>query len=553
MGHKERKGRSKDANGSNAGEPSIFAGNAELDPALASLFSTSVSRTRLPLSEIVGANCDQMPSSKTSSVPEKPVELEPTEKQQVETIARQQDDEVPVEASEDEEDVNPEVLMPVFNTRPSSELRSRKRKRQDENEDLEALYMQQLAGEDAKERAKERKQLSNKRHKSLADDAEAPDGGPREDAEDDAVSQGESDEEQGNAEAVDIPQHETLTLGKSPELEKSNRTVFLGNVSTQAITSKAAKKTLLEHLSSFLDSLPTQDSKHKIESIRFRSTAFDIKIPKKAAFARKELMDATTKSTNAYVVYTTQLAAREAVKRLNGTIVLDRHLRVDSVAHPAKIDHRRCVFVGNLDFVDDDSQIREANEEERRGKKKDKKPADVEEGLWRQFGTAGTVESVRVVRDSKTRVGKGFAYVQFTDENAVEAALLFNDKKFPPLLPRKIRVVRAKSMKRNASKRLPGRGKPMDQESKSMQGRAGKLLGRAGAANFKKGDIKSPKLTTFKPPEAFVFEGHRASSAQGTTGLKLGGSGKRKDRSRSRSSKRAAAWKAAGGKKKAAN
>lgn len=401
--------------------------------------------------------------------------------------------------------------------------------------------MQQLASEEAKERAKGRKQLSNKRRKPLHDDAQDLNGGRDKITEDDGASESASDEERDDEKAVDVPLHETLAQDKSPDLEKSSRTIFLGNVSTQAIVSKGVKKILLNHLSSFLDSLPAQDLEHKIESIRFRSTAYDIKIPRKAAFARKELMDTTTKSTNAYVVYTTQQAAREAVKRLNGTIVLDRHLRVDSVAHPAKTDHRRCVFVGNLDFVDDDSQIREANEEERRGRKKDKKPADVEEGLWRQFGTVGTVESVRVVRDSKTRVGKGFAYVQFTDENAIEAALLFNDKKFPPLLPRKLRVVRAKSIKRNTSKRSAGRGKSLDQDSKSMVGRAGKLLGRAGAANFSKGDRDSRKTNTFKPPEAFVFEGHRASSGQGTLGLKLGGSGRRKDKSRSKNNKRAPA------------
>ena len=126
-------------------------------------------------------------------------------------------------------------------------------------------------------------------------------------------------------------------------------------------------------------------------------------------------MNATTKSTNAYVVYSTAIAAREAVKQLNGTVVLDRHLRVDGVAHPAATDHRRCVFVGNLGFVDDESAIRAAEDQERGEKKarKQKAPADVEEGLWQQFGKAGTVESVRVVRDKTTRVGKGFAYVQF--------------------------------------------------------------------------------------------------------------------------------------------
>jgi nucleolar protein 12 len=83
---------------------------------------------------------------------------------------------------------------------------------------------------------------------------------------------------------------------------------------------------------------------------------------------------------------------------------------VDGVAHPAKTDHRRCVFVGNLGFVDDESLLDQGGENER---KRSKIPSDIEEGLWRQFGKAGTVESVRVVRDEKTRVGKGFAYVQF--------------------------------------------------------------------------------------------------------------------------------------------
>ena len=79
------------------------------------------------------------------------------------------------------------------------------------------------------------------------------------------------------------------------------------------------------------------------------------------------------------------------------------------------MDHRRCVFVGNLGFVDDESAIRKAEERdgEKAKKRKEKEPADVEEGLWRVFGKAGTVENVRVVRDSATRVGKGFAYVQF--------------------------------------------------------------------------------------------------------------------------------------------
>ena len=92
-------------------------------------------------------------------------------------------------------------------------------------------------------------------------------------------------------------------------------------------------------------------------------------------------------------------------------MVLDRHLRVDSVAHPAKQDHRRCVFVGNLGFVDDESSQQAEAGSGKRSKRR--APADVEEGLWREFGKVGKVENVRVIRDKATRVGKGFAYVQF--------------------------------------------------------------------------------------------------------------------------------------------
>jgi len=272
---------------------------------------------------------------------------------------------------------------------------SRKRKRKNDNEDLEGAYLSKLAREEAKEQAQRDDERGIKRQKS------------------DKKEKASADED---ADGFVPPQHESLAPSTSDNsLEQAARTVFLGNVSNSAITSKSAKKTLLTHLGSFLDSLPTSTPAHKVESLRFRSIAFSSAVPKKAAFARKDIMDSTTKSTNAYAVYTTKVAAREAAKRLNGTVVLDRHIKVDEVAHPRQTDHRRCVFIGNLGFVDDESgmaaAMAEADGEKRRVKKTP--PSDVEEGLWQQFSKAGKVESVRVVRDAKTRVGKGIAYVQF--------------------------------------------------------------------------------------------------------------------------------------------
>lgn len=297
--------------------------------------------------------------------------------------------------------------------REKSPQHNRKRKRKQADDDLEGMYMHKLAREEARENAKRcRKQEPGV--STFPDTAKGADLHDEAESESDNVETETVDERASSP--ADAPQHESLGPTRADsDLEKASRTVFLGNVSTMAIKSKSRKKILLDHLASFLSSLPKQDTLHRVESLRFRSTAFSSSaVPRKAAFAKKELMDSTTQSTNAYAVYSTPLAAREATKRLNGTIVLDRHLRVDFIAHPAKTDHRRCVFVGNLGFVNDESAT-QAAEDEANGKRprKGKEPADLEEGLWRQFGKAGAIESVRVPRDKTTRVGKGFAYVQF--------------------------------------------------------------------------------------------------------------------------------------------
>jgi nucleolar protein 12 len=221
------------------------------------------------------------------------------------------------------------------------------------------------------------------------------------------------------------------------------------------------------------------------------------------------------------------------------------------------VDNKRCVFVGNLGFVDDESNIQAANEEEGKEKRKPGKyPADIEEGLWRTFGKCGTVESVRVVRDSTTRVGKGIAYVQFDDANAVEAALLYDGKKFPPMLPRKLRVSRARAQKRNskpdssASTSRPtanGYRRKVTSEEASRNGRANKLFGRAAALQMKKDNKGGRQVSNgINAPEKLVFEGHRASSKGGKSGLKLGRPGKKKPgKPTTRSAKRGAAFKAA--------
>ncbi|KAK5657133.1 hypothetical protein OQA88_3661 [Cercophora sp. LCS_1] len=488
-------------------------------------------------------------------------------------------------SSADDEEEAAKVLEAIVSRGAGSEDdgRKRKRKQRDEYDNLESKYLHRLA---------EEQEPSGKRRRA---DESTVDGA--EDAKADEASQDEAEDEDLSMDDA-APVHESLAADPAAdEVEKASRTVFLSNVSAEAITSRTAKKILMNHMSSILDKKASPPQ--KIESIRFRSTAFSTAaIPKRAAFIKKSVMEATTRSTNAYVVYSSAPAARLAVAELNGTIVLDRHLRVDSIAHPAAVDHKRCVFVGNLGFVDDESILNKKLDEEGNEvvekKKRTKVPMDVEEGLWRVFGKeAGKVESVRVVRDPVTRVGKGIAYVQFYDANAVESAVLLNGKKFPPMLPRELRVSRCKAPHKTArameakhgkNAAPAGKGKPEKKkgngyvpkataEDKTMAGRAAKLLGKAAASQLTRGDKKKRRdggkprrestadtadekeTKVMKSPEDIVLEGRRASAKDGRPkDLKFKGSGGKtkrpyhgKKKTTGRAAARAAKWKGRGG------
>ena len=151
----------------------------------------------------------------------------------------------------------------------------------------------------------------------------------------------------------------------------------------------------------------------------------------------------------------------------------------------------------------------------------------------------------------------------------MEKALSYSEKKFPPMLPRILRVTRAKNIRKTAShveynrasdkRSRPSEPRPIHRSKPSSQvqslsGRAGKLLGRAGAARFKgvgrTGGQSNGKLgAVAKTPEKVIFEGYRASSREGKAGIGSKGSGKKQGKPRTRSSKRGAAFKASGGKK----
>ncbi|KAF1932232.1 RNA-binding domain-containing protein [Didymella exigua CBS 183.55] len=528
------KSKVKQTKESRGSKPSAATAKPAFDPALSSLFASSLGPLQVPPKQRYGQKLENRAKAPVGKSSEEGIEDEYDDDESSDEAAADEDEDSSDEESSERSDDGAELAKLREAALAGEHDKPNKKRKRGGQEEIEDKFMRKLARQEEKEEEERQKKRKTKEVAAEDDDEDMEDASETSDAAD-------APEEDG--EKFEIPQHESLakTDGKTDEeLEKAARTVFLSNVSVDCINSKSAEKALKKHLESFIADLADEKPPHKIESIRFRSTAFSSSLPKRAAFAKKEIMDATTKSTNAYAVYTTKTAAREAVKRLNGSVLLDRHLHVDWLAHPTKVDNRRCVFVGNLPFVDDESKGVEPEE----GKKK-KIPADIEEGLWQQFSKCGKIENVRVIRDAQTRIGKGFAYVQFTDENGVEAALQLNEKKFPPMLPRVLRVTRCRAEKKKdkprgpaPSSERPGKKgayqKKFSAEEKSQQGRAKAMLGKGGAAKVR---------------ESFVFEGHRASEGQGKSGLKFKGSNKNAAKNKKGPNgrkSRSSAWKSSG-------
>lgn len=197
----------------------------------------------------------------------------------------------------------------------------------------------------------------------------------------------------------------------SPETEK--RTIFVGNLNNDC-----KKEELVKLFKSY----------GKIETVRFRNVVpEDISKPKKYAYITKQQHPNKT-SINGFIRFKDEESAINAAKEVNGMEYKSHHLRVD-VATKSKVHDNRCsVFLGALSF-------------------------DVtDEAVYGHFENCGLIDNVRVIRDNKTGVGKGFGYVQFKEVDSVALALKLDGSKMGERKIRVSRAVKKQKDKKNDSK-----------------------------------------------------------------------------------------------------
>ncbi|KAK6204849.1 uncharacterized protein RJT21DRAFT_11546 [Scheffersomyces amazonensis] len=441
---------------------------AGYDEVVSNLFSSSADG---PVSR------DQLKSSRTViDIPQQEEEEEDEdddEEDEDENEDEDEDDDSEEDSEEEEDDDDEsndeEVEVPI-----------KKTKKKDADDDLEDKYYAKLLKDDAKDEPQE--------------DKESEDDDEEEEAKDTKNVKGKK------ATAIEL---------KESEIEKAERTVFVGNLTAEVLNSKQIAKKLKQLFGQV----------GKIESVRYRSIAFEENLPRKIAVAKKNLHKSRD-TLNAYIVFKDKAVSLKAVAKFNATVFENFHLRVDHIAHPSPKDNKRTIFVGNLDFE------------------------EKEETLWRYFNSKldNDVESVRVIRDSKTNVGKGFALVQFKDTLSVNKALFLNDK---PLIneqdtkkkARKLRISRANShakpsilspnhidnVKKSYASNKSKLNNNLSEQQKVKIGRGKSILGKADKSAI--GKVKRQ-----------IVEGHRAAKGQPIVGIKGLKTGKvKKPRIRDRS------------------
>jgi len=244
--------------------------------------------------------------------------------------------------------------------------------------------------------------------------------------------------------------------------EKEARTVFIGNLPV------TCKKQELKKI--FVDF-------GKIEAVRFRcATRPDLKTTKKVAVIKGKFHEESS-NIAAYVRFTEVEMAVKATA-FNGSLIEGHAVRVDLAAAARSHDNKRAVFLGNLDFKTQEDEVRAL------------------------FSKCGEVESVRLVRDASTGIGKGFGYVNFAAVESVELALRMANQEVGG---RKIRVNRA------VRKAKPGK---VMESKKSMKVKKAKQLRQVKGQSNRRSQGQIKRTNGFKKAKEEVksFQGVSTST-----------------------------------------
>ena len=242
---------------------------------------------------------------------------------------------------------------------------------------------------------------------------------------------------------------------------KLNRTIFVGN-----IPASCTRKELKKQFSEF----------GQIESVRFRSV-----IGRRAANSKRPLLNEAVRC-NAYVVFK-EADSVEPALTANGTTFKEHLLRVDRTdKRPREHAHDRSVFVGNVPHEVTDEEFQAA------------------------FGDCGEVESVRLGRDRKTGLCRGFGYVLFKDKSAVVLALKY---KRLEIQGRRLRVSpsRANPRRQKGRKGLPiFAGAAANQKGNSKKLKKDKKLKKRDVAKSKQASKKENTFNNINFKKSFKIK-----------------------------------------------
>ncbi|XP_040178793.1 RNA-binding protein 34 [Rana temporaria] len=269
-------------------------------------------------------------------------------------------------------------------------------------------------------------------------------------ADEDEIAKAQAKKGKKSTDDEELPLYIKRRQIKSEEKVKNKRTIFIGNLPVSC-----TKQMLKACFKDF----------GEIESMRFRSLArADASLSKKVATIQRKIHP-KRKNINAYVLFKEQESATKALVR-NGTEISNGfHIRVDLASKSSTHDNKKSAFVGNL-------------------------PYDVEEEALRgHFSDCGDIEAIRIIRDQKTGIGKGFGYVLFQGTDAVQLALKLNNS---DLMGRKIRVKRCLPGGAQSTQKDAASFKPKTQSQKP--GKLKKKMSFVGeTADATKSKNKKPK------------------------------------------------------------